>query len=375
MSPKQLQAYASLLVNYCVELQPGERLFVSSTTLAAPLIAALQEAVLKAGGHLEYHLAVEGSAAAYRDYASPEQYAHVGTLYQKAMEEFEAYINIGAPFSLRDEQPAKELRDARRASHKPFHDRYFARTANRDAPGGLKRNTCVFPCPALAEEAGMSLEEYTDFVMQATKATSPDPKAAWLDVRKRQQAVVDRLNSCTEFRYVNPRTDITFTTNGRTWINSDGQTNMPSGEVYTSPEETSVNGTIHFDYPAINSGKVVRGVTLTVKDGYIESWTAEQGQDVLDETFQIEGTRRFGEAAVGTNYTIDRFSKNILFDEKIGGTVHMAIGQSYVQCGGKNQSAVHWDMIADMKNGGRIFADGKEIYRDGRFIAELWPTS
>ena len=373
MTPDQLSAYANLLVNYCVELQPGERLFVSTTTLAAPLIAALRVASLKAGGHLEYHLDVDGQAAAMRDYASPEQAGYVGALYREAMTEFEAYIFIRAPFNLRQEPPAEALRQARRDAVRPYRDIYFERTAKRGEPGGMKRSMCVFPCPALAEEAGMTLGEYTQFVMKATKVLSDDPKAAWLGVRKRQQKVVDHLNSCTSFRYVNDRTDITFTTKGRKWINSDGQTNMPSGEVYTSPEEDSVNGFIHFDYPAINSGKVVRGVTLTVKDGHIESWEAEEGRDVLEDTFKIDGTRRFGEAAIGTNYTIDRFSKNILFDEKIGGTVHMAIGQSYAQCGGKNQSSVHWDMIADMKSGGRIFADERLIYKDGSFIPELWP--
>ena len=375
MTPAQNKAYANLLVNYCVELQPGERLYVSTTTLAAPLIAALQEAVLEAGGHLEYDLAVDGRAAAMRDYASPEQAGYVGVLFREAMTNFEAFINIRAPFDQYQEPPSEELRQARREAVKPYHDLYFARTAKRDEPGGLKRSTCVYPCPALAAEADMSLEEYTAFVMQATKVSSDDPKSEWLAVRKRQQTIVDKLNSCTTFRYVNDRSDISFTTNGRMWINSDGQTNMPSGEVYTSPEETSVNGYIHFDYPAIKNGEIVRGVTLEVKDGYIESWQAEEGQAVLDDTFKIEGTRRFGEAAVGTNYTIDRFSKNILFDEKIGGTVHMAIGQSYAQCGGKNQSSVHWDMIADMKNGGKIYADGELIYVDGLFIPELWPRA
>lgn len=249
-----------------------------------------------------------------------------------------------------------------------MHNLYFERTADLR----LKRSLCIYPTEALAKEAGMSYEEYIDFVFKACKLDQPDPKAAWLGVRKRQQAVVDHLNRCTTFRYVNERSDITFTTNGRRWINSDGQTNMPSGEVYTSPEENSVNGSIYFDYPAIRNGKEVRGVTLEVKGGEIQSWSAESGQDVLDETFAIEGTRRFGEAAIGTNYDIDRFSKQILFDEKIGGTVHMAIGQSYAQAGGKNESAVHWDMIADMKRGGVIYADGEPIYRNGKFIADLW---
>lgn len=368
MSPSRLAAYAHLLVNYCVELKAGERLFVNSTTLAAPLIAALQKAVLQAGGHLEYHLAVPGQEAALAELASEEQYAYVPLLYREAIEHFAAYLNIRAPFDLRQATAAPPLRAARRAAMAPVLKTYFERTADRR----LKRSLCVYPCPALAEEAGMSLADYTDFVAAATRIDEADPRAAWLGVRRRQQAVVDHLNTCTHFRYVNARTDITFTTRGRRWINSDGQTNMPSGEVYTSPEEDSAEGHIYFDYPAIHNGQTVRGVTLHVVGGEIQSWTAEEGQEVLDETFALPGTRRFGEAAIGTNYTIDRFTKNILFDEKIGGTVHLAIGQSYAQAGGKNESTVHWDMIADMTKGGVIYADGTEIYRDGQFIDRLW---
>lgn len=369
MTNDQLNAYAHLLVNYCVSLQPGERLFVNSTTLAEPLIREIQREVLRAGGHLEFALSVAGQGKVMAEHANEAQYGYLPTLYREAINNFEAFINIRAPHNLRNDPPAEHLQAARRAAIAPILKTYFERTADRR----LKRSVCVYPCPALAEEAGMSLEEYTRFVLQATKVDQPDPREAWVGVRHRQQRVVDHLNSCTSFRYVNDKTDITFTTNGRTWINSDGQTNMPSGEVYTSPEEDSVNGHIYFDYPAIRNGKVVQGVTLRVKNGEIQEWSAEEGQDVLDETFAIAGTRRFGEAAIGTNYTIDRFSKNILFDEKIGGTVHMAIGQSYAQAGGKNQSTVHWDMIADMKKGGIIYADGQEIYRNGRFKTELWP--
>ena len=363
-----LDRYAYLLVNYCVSLQPGERLFVNSTTLAEPLIDALQRETLKAGGHLEFSLTTRGQAAALRDYGSPKQFSYLPTLQRKAMDEFEAYLFVSAPFDLREPEPSSELKQARRLAFKPMHDAYFARTADRR----LKRSLCIYPTPALAEEAGMSLEEYGDFVFNACKLNEEDPRAAWLRVRERQQRVVDHLNSCTTFRYRNERTDITFTTRGRTWINSDGQTNMPSGEVYTSPEEDSVNGHIHFDYPAIRNGEEVRGVTLEVTDGEIQSWKAESGQEVLDETFSVEGTRRFGEAAIGTNYDIDRFTKQILFDEKIGGTVHMAVGQSYAQAGGKNSSSVHWDMIANMREGGQVLADGRVIYENGRFIPELW---
>jgi aminopeptidase len=143
---------------------------------------------------------------------------------------------------------------------------------------------------------------------------------------------------------------------------------MPSGEVYTSPVEDSVNGVIHFDYPSIYMGHEVEGVTLWVKNGEVQKWEAKRGMEFLDRIFAMEGTRRFGEAAIGTNFNIDRFTKNILFDEKIGGTVHMAIGQSYLQAGGKNQSAVHWDMIADMTKDGEVFADDEKIYEKGRFL-------
>lgn len=361
------QKYANLLVNYCVSLKPGERLFVQSTTLAAPLVKEVYRAAIKAGGHCEFNLSVEGMGDIMMEEGNEDQLKYIPTLYERAITEFEAYINIRAPFRLRGPKPDAEKAKIRSQAMQPLTNLYFERTGDLR----LKRSLCLFPTQALADEAGMSLEEYTDFIFKGCKLDQPDPKAAWLEVRANQQKIVDHLNSCTEFRYVNEKTDIRFTTKGRRWINSDGQTNMPSGEVYTSPEEDSVEGTIYFDYPAIRNGKEVRGVSLNVKGGEIQSWTAEEGQDILDETFELPGTRRFGEAAIGTNYTIDRFSKHILFDEKIGGTVHMAIGQSYGQCGGKNESPVHWDMIADMTRNGQIFADGKIIYENGRFLNGL----
>jgi len=214
----------------------------------------------------------------------------------------------------------------------------------------------------------MSLEEYEHFVFNACRLYEDDPAAAWLEVRRSQQHIVDFLNKQEVVHYAGDGIDISFSTKGRIWMNSDGQTNMPSGEVYTSPVEDSVNGTVHFNYPVVFSGHEVEGITLWVKEGYIEKWEACRGKELLDQVFQLPGARRFGEAAIGTNYKIDRFTKNILFDEKIGGTVHLAIGQSYLQTGGKNESSIHWDMIADMKNGGRIFANSEKIYESGKFL-------
>lgn len=214
----------------------------------------------------------------------------------------------------------------------------------------------------------MSLSEYEAFVFSACKLYSENPMEAWLQVRADQQRIVDHLNQCSTVRYVTEGTDISFSTKGRTWINSDGQNNMPSGEVFTSPVEDSVNGTVRFSYPGLYQGHEVEEVALSVKDGHIEKWEARRGKEFLDRIFQTPGARRFGEAAIGTNYDIQRMTKNILFDEKIGGTMHMAIGQSYLQCGGKNESSVHWDMITDMTHGGEVWADGELIYQNGKFL-------
>lgn len=361
-----LSKYAELLVHYCLELQEGERLYIQTTTLAEPLVREIYRIATRAGAIVEVSMSVRGQNHIYLNEIHHEaQYEYVSPLYKKAMEEFEAYLYIRAPFNLREDQSInKDKAQRRQKAYTALRQTYFKRTATRD----LKRSLCQYPTQASAQEAGMSLEEYEQFVFQACGLYADEPMKEWLKVREQQQGVVDHLNKCTDIRYLGAGTDIRFSTKGRTWINSDGQTNMPSGEVYTSPVEDSVNGHIHFSFPALYMGHEVEGVTLWVKDGLIEKWEAKRGQEFLDHIFEIEGARRFGEAAIGNNFNINRFTKNILFDEKIGGTVHMAIGQSYLQAGGKNTSSIHWDMIADMQKEGEIYADSEKIYEKGKFL-------
>ncbi len=361
-----LEKYAQLLVNYCMEIKPTERLYINTTTLAEPLVREVYRAALRAGATVEVEMDFREKSKIFHEEAHLDsQLDFVPLQYAKAMLDFDAYLYIKAPFNLRESANANEEKTKRqKAALAPFSKKYFDRAATRE----MKRNFCLYPTIASAQEAGMSLEEYEHFVYNACKLYEPDPMAAWLNVRKEQQRFVDTLNAAQNVRYLSAKTDISFNTKGRKWINSDGQTNMPSGEVYTSPVEDSVNGVVHFDYPCLYMGKEVQDVTLYVTDGYIEKWEAGQGKDFLDYVFSLEGTRRFGEAAIGTNYSINRMTKNILFDEKIGGTIHMAIGQSYPQCGGKNESTVHWDMISDMTKGGKIFADGQLIYENGLFL-------
>ncbi|MEZ5057357.1 MAG: aminopeptidase [Saprospiraceae bacterium] len=361
-----IQRYAKLLVHYCLEIKDGDKLYVTSSTLAEPLIKEVYREALKAGALVDMNMTFSDQYKILMDNAvSDQQLGHISPVYVQAMESYDAYLAIRAPFNLREDQNVDgDKTSIRQQALRPVLKNYFERTATRE----LKRNLCQFPTQAAAQEAGMSLEEYEAFVYGACRLYDEDPIKSWLKVRHDQQHISDHLNKCEKVRYKSSNIDITFSTKGRTWINSDGQTNMPSGEVYTSPVEDSVNGVVHFDYPSIYMGHEVEGVTLWVENGEVQKWEAKRGQDFLDRIFAMEGTRRFGEAAIGTNFNIDRFTKNILFDEKIGGTVHMAIGQSYLQAGGKNQSSVHWDMIADMTKDGQIFADDEKIYEMGRFL-------
>ena len=362
-----LKKYAQLLVNYCLDIQEGDRLFIQTTTLAEPLVREVYREALRAGAAtVETDFIFRERQKIFMSEASEAQLQSVSPFYRLAMTEFDAYLHIRAPFNLREDANTEgsEKVKIRGEATKDISKIYSERTANRS----LRRNLCQYPTDAAAQEAGMSLSEYETFVFNACKLNEPDPKAAWLEVRRQQQHIVDHLNKCESMRYVAENMDISFSTKGRIWMNSDGQTNMPSGEVYTSPVEDSVNGTVQFSFPSIHNGHEVEKATLWVKDGFIERWEAERGQDYLDKIFKIEGTRRFGEAAIGTNYGITQLTKNILFDEKIGGTIHMAIGQSYLQTGGKNESAIHWDLINEMRNGGEIYADGALIYKNGVFL-------
>lgn len=361
-----LSKYAQLLVNYSLSVQPGERVYVQSTTLAEPLVREVYREILKAGGLPHIQLDMRDQDTIRLQESNPDQLAYVDPIYAQAMTDFEAYLYIRAPFySQATQKSSPEAAKLSGKAHQLYRQRYSERTATLE----LKRNLCEYPTIANAQNAGLSLEQYADYIYRACYLYEDHPQEHWEALSRNQQHIVDHLNQCEHMRYLGEGIDIEFSTKGRTWINSDGKTNMPSGEVYTAPVDNSVNGTIHFSYPSMFKGEEVEGITLWVKDGWVERWEAKKGKELLDRIFNIdEGARRFGEAAIGTNPHIQTPVKNILFDEKIGGSVHMAVGQAYLQNGGTNQSAIHWDMIADMKNGGQIFADGELIYESGKFL-------
>ncbi len=360
-----LEKYAKLLVNYSLDIQKGETLYIKSTTLAEDLIREIYRESIRKGAHVIVDMVFRGQSKIFIDEASDHQLDYVSPVQKSAIESCDAYLYIRAPYNLMSDKniDADKMRK-RQAAGKVIQQIYFDRLAD----GSMKRSLCQYPTQANAQQAGMSLEEYENFVFNACKLCEDDPMGAWLKVRESQQKIVDFLNQKSIIRYKNKKSDISFSVEGRTWINSDGMNNMPSGEVFSAPIEDSVNGEVYFDYPSIYMGNEVRGIKLKVKEGQVVEWHADMGQSFLDKIFKIPGANFFGEVAIGTNYSIQEATNNILFDEKIGGSIHMAVGQSYKQCGGKNESSIHWDMIANMKDGGEIYADEELIYKNGKFI-------
>ena len=227
----------------------------------------------------------------------------------------------------------------------------------------------LFPTEAYAQDAEMSLRDFEDFVYGATFSDEDDPVKAWQDLKKRQDGLISKLEGAKEVQIIGPGTDLWMSIAGRTFINSAGTHNMPSGEVFTGPVEDSAEGVIAYDYPVVNQGREIDGIRLVFEKGKVVEATATKNQDFLLKMLDMDpGARRLGELGIGTNFKIQRFIKTILFDEKIGGTIHLALGASYAETGGKNSSGLHWDMIKDLRKGGELRIDGKAIQKDGKFL-------
>jgi aminopeptidase len=354
-------AFARLLTGYCLEVEPQQQILLRSTALAAPLLLELQREVLERDAWPLLRVEVPGQTAAfYRHARELHLDGYAGLVYDEA-KKADASLGIQAPENTRALSGIDPER-LRRAALGRLPVRQVA----------LKKRWCltVWPTDALAQEAGMALEDFSALVERALFLDREDPVAAWGGLRRFQGELIERLSPAREIRIEADRTDLTLSVKGRTWVNSDGRRNMPSGEVFTGPIETSANGHIHFDIPSSPSGVHVSGIDLVFRDGEVVEAHAEQGDEHLQRALATdEGARRLGELGIGTNFGITRPVGTILFDEKIGGTVHLALGRSYPETGGKNESALHWDLICDLRRGGRITADGEVLQQDGRFVS------
>jgi aminopeptidase len=352
-------AFADLLAGYCLEIQPDQQVLVRSTTLAAPLLLGLQRAILERDAWCFLRVELPGETRGFYDHAHDLHLDHYPPLAFDEARKIKATVGIQAPDDVRalaGVDPERLQRAAR------------GRREVRDQM--LKKRWCstLWPTPASAAQAGMALDDFSRFVARALFLDRPDPVGGWGELRVFQEALINRLKDAKELRIEADGTDLRLDVSKRTWVNSDGKRNMPSGEVFTGPHEASATGRIRFTIPSSPAGVDVRGVELEFRDGEVMSATAEHGEEYLRRALATdEGARRLGEVGIGTNYGIDRAIGAILFDEKIGGTVHVALGRSYPETGGKNMSALHWDLICDLREGGRLTADGVVLQEDGHF--------
>jgi aminopeptidase len=298
-------------------------------------------------------------------YAKEHQLKFVSPFTKFILETMDVLISISCepnPKRLTNIDPSKIKMHA--ASRREIMEDFL----KRHAEGKLKWTGLPYPINAQAQEAAMALAEYEDFVYSSCLVDKEDPIAEWKKIRKQQEKICESPNQASEIRIVGEDTDLTFNVKDRRWINCSGKVNMPDGEVYTTPLEKSANGIVRFTFPGIVAGREVEDITLKFKDGKVVKASAAKGHELLQQTLKIEGADRIGEAAIGTNYGITRFTKNMLFDEKMGGTIHIALGASVPESGGLNKSAIHWDILKDMKKDGEIYADGKLFYKNGKFL-------
>lgn len=354
------ERYAQLLVGYCTDVQPGENVLLNLELPALPLARPLVREVLKAGGVPHLRLSYPELTADLLELAQDSLLDGEAGLERSEIEHTHAWIRVGAPTNTRALTGADSSKLGR------LQKRSRGVTAHRTR----KTKWCgtLFPTPADAQEAGMSLDDYETFVYGAMFLFDDDPVAGWRKLHDDQARLIERLSRAHEVRIQADGTDLTLSVKGRTWVNSDGHRNMPSGEVFTGPVETTANGTVRFGVPSTVHGTLVSGVELTFRDGQVVAARADEGDELLQAQLETDpGARHLGELGIGTNPHIQRPTKSILFDEKIGGTVHLALGQSYPETGGTNASAIHWDLICDLRGGGLITLDGEPFQENGVF--------
>jgi aminopeptidase len=373
LADSRVTKFANVLVQHSARVVPGDRILLEGTTAAEPLLRELYIQILEKGGNPHLMVALPGTMPFSQDemyltYAKDTQLDFVPTFYKLAYEQFEGRIRIHSATNTKGTSnidPGKIQRRSKATS--VITEAQF----RRGGAGEFKWVTTLYPTEAYAQDANMSLKEYEDFVFGAVHTNEDDPIAFWNSVKEKQQSAVDFMKGKNQVVLRGPNVDLTLSVKGRTFMNSFGTFNMPDGEIYTGPVEDSVNGWVKFTYPANYGGTSVEGAELTFSNGQVKTAKADKNQDFLLKTLESDaGSRHLGEFAIGTNFDIQQFTGNILFDEKIGGSFHMALGAGYPETGSKNKSSIHWDMICDMRTDSEILVDGELFYKNGQFVFE-----
>ena len=371
MADSRVQKFAKVLVEHSARIVPGDRVLIEATTAAEPLIRELFIQILEKGGIPHPMIGFPGMVPFIQDdmyltYANDTQLDFVPTFYKVAYDQFESRIRVHSATNTRGTGSLDPLKSQRRGK---ATSTITASQMRRGAEGAFKWVTTLYPTDGYAQDAGMSLKEYEDFVYNAVHANEDDPIAYWNSTAEGQQKAIDFLVGKDIVTLRGPNVDLTLSIKGRKFMNSTGMFNMPDGEIFTGPVEDSINGWVRFTYPAIYGGVAVEGAELTFNRGRVEKAQAEKNEAYLIKMLESDdGSRYLGEFAIGTNFDINKFTGNILFDEKIGGTFHMALGAGYPETGSHNKSAIHWDMICDLRTDSEIHVDGQLFYKNGEFV-------
>jgi aminopeptidase len=368
MMDPRVERLAHLLVDYSLALRESQVVRIDALSVASPLALAVYREALRAGALPYAHVGLPGLAETLLREGSDEQLTFVSPLQRSEIEELDALVTIWSEVNTRG---LSRVDSDRHAAYIAAQRKLSNRRWERISKGEMTWCGTLFPTNAHAQEAEMSLADYEDFVFAACHVHEEDPAVHWRTLSAELEARARELGAVSELRIVGPDTDLRLGVEGRSWLAADGRFNMPDGEVFTSPVENATEGIIRFTFPAVYHGREVEDVRLRFEEGRVVEAEAARGDDYLGSLLDMDaGARVLGEVAFGLNYEIDRFTRNILFDEKIGGTMHLALGSGFPQTGGRNTSGLHWDMICDLRQEGEVYADGELIWKDGRFLAE-----
>lgn len=362
----RIKKHAEVLMKYSLDIKRGEKLLIQGDTSSLSLLKECYRQALDLGAFPQVRITSDELREVLLKNGSDEQIQYVPDNMYKLVETIDAYLSFWSETNTRmltNVSPDKLKLEAQGTSR--FKNIWF----EREAKGELRWCGTLFPTRASAQEANMSLAEYEDFVYGACQLDSSDPIAKWKEVERAQEKICQILSSKKSIRIVSKDTDLKLSTEGRKWVNCCGHVNFPDGEVFTGPVEDSAEGHIRFTFPGIFGGREIEDIGLTFEKGKVVKATAGKGEGLLKKLLETDpGASQVGEIAAGTNFKISQFTRNMLFDEKIGGTVHLAIGRSIPETFGKNMSAIHWDMLCDMHEGGEIYADGGLVYKAGKFL-------
>jgi aminopeptidase len=366
MIDTRLEKLATILVRYSLGLKKNDLFVISGSHLAAPLIKEVYYQAVKIGAHPFTHIGIDGLAEIYYQYASEQQLKYVSPLSKFETEQIDASLSIISPENTRNMtniDPKKQAISS--AANHQIYETFLRRAAKKE----LRWCITQYPTQASAQDAEMSLANYEDFIFDAAHVHAKDPIKYWKTVQRDQEKIRTFLNKKKNLHVIAKDTDLRVSVTGRKWINCSGTENFPDGEVFTGPVESSAEGHISYSFPGSYNGREVNDIQLWFEKGNVVKATASKGESFLHTMLAMDaGAKRLGEFAFGTNYGVKNYTKNTLFDEKIGGTIHLAVGSGYPETGSKNKSSLHWDMVCDLRKNGEVYADDELIYKNGRFL-------